>query len=97
MSPAERQQPAWLKGHAEGVRRLDYGDIVDADTAGARPLVVKNQGFFDLSLPKSAMQLVSVPWIDDIGLRVRKGETGPLARVPLAVVEQLDWRAMGRC
>ncbi len=39
--PAEqRRQPAWYKSPAEWVRRPDYGDIVDAGSPGARPLVV---------------------------------------------------------
>lgn len=45
------------------MRRLDYGDIVDAGIPGARPLVVRNLAFFDPKRPKSAMQPVSVPEI----------------------------------
>ena len=34
LSPEQRRQPAWYRRHPEGVRRLDYGDIVDAGTSG---------------------------------------------------------------
>jgi hypothetical protein len=94
MSPDERRQPAWYKPHPEGVRRLDYGDIVEAGSPGARPLVVPNPGFFDKSLPKTAMQLVSIPWVDEVISNARKGGTAPTVRVPLAVLEQMDWRAV---
>lgn len=94
MSPEERRQPAWYKRHPEGVRRLDYGDIVEAGSPGARPLVVPNQGFSDKSLPKTAMQLVSVPGLEEYESRVKKDATEPTVRVSLAVIEQMDWRAI---
>jgi len=94
MSPEERLQPAWYKRHAEGVRRLDYGDIVDAGTAGARPLVVPNPDFFDKSLPKTAMQLVSVPAAGHYDSLRAKGAADVGIRVPLAVIGQMDWRAV---
>jgi len=94
MSPDERRQPAWYKPHPEGVRRLDYGDIVEAGSPGARPLVVPNPAFFDKSLPTTAMQLVSIPGAGYVESEFRKGDTVPTVRVPMAVLEQMDWRAV---
>jgi len=94
MSPEERRQPAWYKPRPEGVRRLDYGDIVEAGNPGARPLVVPNPVFFDKSLPKTAMQLVSIPAAGYVESEFKKGDTVPTVRVPMAVLEQMDWRAV---
>lgn len=94
MSPEERRGPAWYKRHPDGVRRLDYGDIVAPGTVGARPLVVPNPGFFDTSLPKTAMQLVSVPYAGHYLSSRAKGEVERAIVVPATVVEQLDWRAV---
>ena len=94
MSPEERRQPAWYKPHPEGVRRLDYGDIVEAGSPGARPLVVPNPDFYDKSLAKTAMQLVSIPGAGYVESEFKKGDTVPTVRVPMAVLEQMDWRAV---
>jgi len=94
MSPEERRQPAWYKPHPEGARRLDYGDIVEAGSPGARPLVVPNPGLYDNSLPKTAMQLVSIPAAGYLESEFKKGNTVPTVRVPLAVLEQMNWRAV---
>ena len=94
LSPAERGRPAWYKPHPEGVRRLDYGDIVEAGSPGARPLVVPNPDFFDKSLPQTAMQLVSVPEAGYVESEFKKGGTTPTVKVPMAVLEQMDWRAV---
>jgi len=94
MSPEERRQPAWYKPHPEGARRLDYGNIVEAGSPGARPLVVPNPDFYDKSLPKTAMQLVSIPAAGYLESEFKKGSTVPTVRVPLAVLEQMDWRAV---
>jgi hypothetical protein len=91
MSPEQRQQPAWYKRPPEGVRRLDYGDIVDAGSSGARPLVVPNPGFFDPALPKTAMQLV-VTLPDD--RPTTKVASDPARRLFQAFVEQMDWKAV---
>jgi hypothetical protein len=92
MSPEQRRQPAWYRRHPEGVRRLDYGDIVAAGTPGARPLVVPNPGFFNPALPKTAMQLV-VTQPDD-NRPTTKDAPEPLRRVFLAVIDQMDWQAV---
>jgi len=76
------------------VRRLDYGDIVEAGSPGARPLVVPNPDFFDKSLPQTAMQLVSVPEAGYVESEFKKGGTTPTVKVPMAVLEQMDWRAV---
>jgi len=94
MSPEQRRLPAWYKTHAEGVRRLDYGDIVEAGSPGARPLVVTNPDFYDKALPKTAMQLVSIPSAGYVESEFRKGGTSPTVQVPMAVLEQMDWRAV---
>ena len=94
MSPEERRGPAWYQRHADGVRRLDYGDIVAPGTAGARPLVVPNPSFFDTSLPKTAMQLVSVPYAGHYLSSRTTGATELAIVVPATVVEQVDWRAV---
>ena len=94
MSPEERREPAWYRRPADGVRRLDYGDIVAPGTVGARPLVVPNPAFFDASLPKTAMQLVSVPYAGHYLSSRTKGEIELAIVVPATVVEQMDWRAV---
>jgi len=86
MTPEERRQPAWYTPHAEGVRRLDYGDIVEAGSPGARPLVVPNPDFYDKSLPKTAMQLVSIPDAGYVESEFKKGATEPTIRDRKSVV-----------
>jgi hypothetical protein len=93
MSSEERRQPAWYTPHPEGVRRLDYGDIAEAGSPGARPLVVPNPDFYDKSLAKTAMQLVSIPGAGYVESEFKKGDTVPTVRVPLAVLEQMNWRS----
>ncbi len=94
LTPEQRRRPAWYKRHPEGVRRLDYGDIVEAGTPGARPLVVPNPGYFNLSLPKTTMQLVSVPAAGHYDTQVGKGLKDAGTLVPAAVIEQLDWKTI---
>ena len=94
LTPEQRRQPAWYQRHPEGVRRLDYGNIVEPDTPGARPLVVPNPNYLDRSLPKTAMQLVSVPAAGHYAAQVGKGLKDIGTIVPAAVIEQLDWKAL---
>lgn len=91
MTPEQRRQPAWYR-KLPGVERWpDYGEIVHADTAGARPVVVPNDDYFDRSLPKTAMQLVRTRIIPECV----EGDAGPAIKgVCKAVVEQMDWRAV---
>jgi hypothetical protein len=95
LTPEQRRQPAWYKRHPEGMRRLDDGEVVEAGSAGARPLVVPNPAYFDLALPKTTMQLVSVPFAEHYDEQVKKGKDDLLIRIPAAVIEQLDWKALG--
>lgn len=91
MTPEQRRRPAWYRKRPGEDRWPDYGEIVDADTAGARPLVVRNQDYFDLSLPKTAMQLVRTRVIQECV----EGDAAPAIKgVCRAVVEQMDWRAV---
>jgi hypothetical protein len=56
--------------------------------------VVPNPAFFDASLPKTAMQLVSVPYAGHYLSSRTKGEIELAIVVPATVVEQMDWRAV---
>ena len=92
MSPEQRRRPAWYRKHPEGVVRLDYGDIVDEGTSGARPLVIPNPSFLNPALPKTAMQLVRTDADDDRS--TSKSAPESIKGVFHAVVEQTDWRAV---
>lgn len=91
MSAEQRGRPAWYR-RLPGVERWpDYGEVVDANTAGARPLVVPNHDYFDRSLPKTTMQLVRTRVIAECV----EGDAGPAIQgVCQAVVEQMDWKAV---
>lgn len=90
LSPAERTRAAWLR--TEPKVRGAAREIVPAGTPGARPLVART-AFFDPALPPDALQVVTVP-LQPFEDQVRAGSQLPQARIPLAVVEQTDWRAV---
>jgi hypothetical protein len=90
LAAADRAQPAWLR--TEPNVRGAAGELVPPDTRGARPLVVPSP-FFDPKLPADALQLVTVTF-RDFEDRVKAGAREPQSRVPLAVAEQTDWRAV---
>jgi hypothetical protein len=90
LSAAEKTTPAWLK--TEPKVRGAAGEIVPPDTPGARPLVVLS-AFLDPKLPADALQLVTVV-LDPFEDQVKAGSTAPQARIPLAVAEETDWRAV---
>jgi hypothetical protein len=93
--PAEqRRQPAWYKSPVEGVRRLDYGDIVDAGSPGARPLVTPNEGVIDKSMPKTTLQVAYADPLEDIETRFTRKENDPCLPILMKVIEQMDWRAL---
>lgn len=94
LSPEQPRQPAWCRKHPEGVRRLDCGDIVDAGTPGARPRVVPNPAFFDPKVPKAGMQPVSDPEAGYYDGLAKKGKKEIPARMPLSLIEEMDWRAL---
>jgi hypothetical protein len=49
--------------------------------------------FLDPKLPADALQLVTVV-LDPFEDQVKAGSTAPQARIPLAVAEETDWRAV---
>lgn len=91
MTPEERRAPAWYR-RLPGVERWpDYGEIVPADTSGARPLVVANEAYFNRSLPKTAIQLVRTRLMAGC---VEGEADAAIQSVCRSVVEQLDWKAI---
>jgi hypothetical protein len=88
MSEADRRAPAW---HRPDPKHAVALVLVPAGSPGARPIAELNRGFFDTSLPRTAMQIVAVN-LDPFESQVRAGAREPQARVPLAVAEQTDWK-----
>jgi len=92
MSAAERAAPAWVGSG---------GLPVPANTADARPVVVFNPDYFDMSLPRTDIQLI-VLRLEGIPLEGRK--PGPQLQYCSDVsnerlwqfVEQMNWQAMAR-
>jgi hypothetical protein len=89
LSAAERTQPAWIK--REPNVRGAAGEIVPADTPGARPLVMTS-AFFDPALPPDAIQLVTVPYEMEDRMKSAVSSKEPSTYVPFRVIEQTDWR-----
>lgn len=93
MSPAERQAPAYVSREPE--KNLPLGvDIVAAGMEGALALMAFNPEFFDTKQPQ-AIQLVTtevetLQSLQEAGRSVQ--ELSPQERLPLAIVEQADWR-----
>ncbi|MFI5176806.1 MAG: hypothetical protein ACHQKY_18255, partial [Terriglobia bacterium] len=88
MSEADRRAPAW---HRPDPKHAVALVLVPAGSPGAHPIVELNRGFFDMSLPRTAMQIVAIN-LDPFESQVRAGAREPQARVPLAVAEQTDWK-----
>lgn len=85
----EKVEPAWLK--TEPRVRGAAGELVAPNTSGARPLMAL-AAFYDPALPADALQLLTVP-VQPFEDYVKTGDRRPQAYVPLAVIEQTDWRS----
>ncbi|KAA3626095.1 MAG: hypothetical protein DWQ09_17860 [Proteobacteria bacterium] len=96
MTPAQRNAPAATRIVPEAFLQEE---IVTAGTSGATPLMAYNPAFFDPKLAPSAMQLLvmgigsAADWED----RDVPPQQQPVQiRVPIAIVEQTDWRQVAK-
>ena len=82
MSPAEARAPAWVKSNDAGVL-----DLVPAGTEDARQLVAPNAALLNPTVPRSALQLLTITAVAPGG---DDGATALFARIR----QTLDYGAL---
>jgi hypothetical protein len=92
MTPEERASQAWTR------KAFDYpSTFVPANTKDARPVVMFNPDYFDLSRPRTDIQLITV-FLEDVPENLRKPpltDWDSLGLIRLwEFVNQVDWQRL---
>jgi hypothetical protein len=97
MSPAERASPAWFK-HPE---KWQQSGLVPPNTPDSRQLVTANPEYFDRSLPRTEIQLITVSLCSNLSTDwrdVMAGENGGAAspRMAYEFLITADWKRVAQ-